>query len=316
MPLHPEMQMLLPQIEAMEPFTSLSPPRARANMETAAAMLGATRAAGVRVHDEQCPGPQGPLTVRIYQPETPDVSKAEATPRPALVFFHGGGWVIGSLNTYSSQCAALARNTGAVVLSVDYRLAPEHRFPAAVDDALTATRWAFESAGRLGLDPARIGLIGDSAGGNLAAVVAQALRGTTMEPCLQALIYPATDAHGDYPEKREHIPGMLNRAELDWFLEHYLRSDEDRADPRCSPLLTPDLTGLPPAIVALAEYDPLRPEGAAYSRRLQEAGVAVEVLDFPGLIHGFLGFAAMMPSCRSAEDQIHARVRAALVGGA
>jgi acetyl esterase len=230
------------------------------------------------------------------------------------VFFHGGGWVIGSVATYDPDCARLAARTGAIVLSVEYRLAPEHRFPAAVDDAVAAMRWAHANAARLGIDPARIAVAGDSAGGNLAAVVAQELRGRPEAPALQLLIYPATDAHADIPEKRQPIPGMLQPADLEWFEGHYLRSAEDRRDPRFSPNLTADLTGLPPAIVALAEFDPLYPEGLAYTQRLQAAGVPVELLSFSGLIHGFLAFAALLPSCRTAEEELHTRLRTALGG--
>lgn len=319
MPLHPELQQLLQQVQAMglPSFSSMTPAEARQRMGMSAGMLGNARPSGLRIHDEQLAGPGGPLTVRVFTPEPvpePSSSPAAEAPRPGVVFLHGGGWVIGSVADYEPDCARLAARTGAVVLSVEYRLAPEHPFPAAVDDAVAAMRWAHANAARLGIDPARLAVAGDSAGGNLAAVVAQELRGRPEAPCLQLLIYPATDAHTEIPEKRQPIPGMLQPADLDWFEGHYLRSDADRRDPRLSPNLAEDLSGLPPAIVALAEFDPLYTEGLAYARRLQAAGVTVEIMPFPGLIHGFLAFAALLPSCGTAEVELHARVRTALGG--
>lgn len=323
MPLHPELQQLLQQIQAMglPSFSSMTPAEARQRMGMSAGMFGAARPAGLRTHDEQLAGPGGPITVRVFTPERlptqqtdPQTDPGTEAPRPGVVFFHGGGWVIGSVADYEPDCSRLAARTGAIVLSVEYRLAPEHPFPAAVEDAVAATRWAHANAARLGIDPARLAVAGDSAGGNLAAVVAQELRGRPEAPCLQLLIYPATDAHTEIPEKRQPIPGMLQPADLDWFEDHYLRSEADRRDPRFSPNLTEDLSGLPPAIVVLAEFDPLHTEGQAYARRLQAAGVPVEVLPFPGLIHGFLAFAALLPSCGTAEIELHARLRSALGG--
>lgn len=315
MPLHPELQHMLQQIQAMglPPFSSMSPVEARQRMRLAARAFGAVQQGGVRSHDEQLAGPGGPITVRAFVPDRSEGSEPGA-PRPGVVYFHGGGWVIGSVESYEPECSRLAVRTGAVVLSVEYRLGPEHRFPAAVEDAVAAMRWACDNAARLGIDPARIAVAGDSAGGNLAAVVAQELRGSPAAPFLQLLIYPATDAHADIPEKRRPIPGMLQPEDLDWFMEHYLRSDADRRDPRFSPNLAADLTGLPPAIVALAEFDPLYFEGLAYAERLQAAGVPVELLQFSGLIHGFLALAALLPSCRAAEEHLHARLRTALDG--
>lgn len=319
MPLHPELQQLLQQIQAMglPSFSSMTPAQARQRMGMSAGMFGTARPSGLRIHDEQLEGPGGPITVRVFTPgpdQEPSSSQAAAAPRPGVVFFHGGGWVIGSVADYEPDCARLAARTGAVVLSVEYRLAPEHPFPAAVEDAVAAMRWAHANAARLGIDPSRLAVAGDSAGGNLAAVVAQELRGRPEAPFLQLLIYPATDAHTEIPEKRQPIPGMLQPADLDWFEGHYLRSEADRRDPRFSPNLTEDLSGLPPTIVALAEFDPLYTEGLAYARRLQAAGVTVEVVPFPGLIHGFLAFAALLPSCGTAEVELHARVRTALGG--
>lgn len=312
MPLHPEIQELLKQIEAvgLPPFSVITPQEARQRSARSAASLGSIRPPGVRIHDEELPGPGGPLRLRVFTPE------GLAGPLPGLVFFHGGGWVVGSVENSEAECSRLALGAAAVVLSVEYRLAPEHRFPAAVEDAVAAFRWVREHAERLGLVPERIGIGGESAGGNLAAVTCLELRGTDAAPCMQLLIYPSTDSATDYAEKREVIPGLITPSDLKWFTDHYLRSDADRSDPRVSPNLAPELSGLPHAIIAVAGFDPLYAEGMAYAARLQIAGVPLEILGFPDLIHAFISFAAVLPSCALAEEQIHARARAVLHGPA
>lgn len=312
MPLHPEIQELLKQIEAvgLPPLSAITPEEARQRMALSAASFGAIRPRGVRIHDEALPGPGGPIRLRVFTPEE------LAGPLPGLVFLHGGGWVIGSVEHYDAECSRLALGAAAVVLSVEYRLAPEHRFPAAVEDTVAAFRWVRDNAERLGLVPGRIGIGGDSAGGNLAAVTCLELRGTDAAPCMQLLIYPATDSATDFAEKREALPGLLSPSDMKWFTDHYLRSDADRSDPRVSPNLAPDLSGLPHAIIAVAGFDPLYAEGMAYAARLQIAGVPLEILGFPDLIHGFITFASVLPSCARAEEQIHARARAVLHGPA
>jgi acetyl esterase len=262
-----------------------------------------------RVVDTAAPGPAGDVPVRVYVP-----AAADAGPRPVLVYYHGGGWVIGNRDTHDVPCRALANRSGAVVVSVDYRLAPEHRFPAAVDDAYAAAVWAAEKAAEFGGDGGRLAVGGDSAGGNLAAVVAQ-LAGARGGPriAFQLLVYPAVDRHDDSPSMRDNALGpLLSRAWIEWFYGHYLDGPDDGLDPRCSPARAEDLTGLPPALVITAEFDPLRDQGAAYARRLRESGVHAEHVDFPGMIHGFFQMGGVVDGGRRAVERAAAALRAAL----
>ena len=234
------------------------------------------------VEDLRAPGPGGELRLRLYRP--PD-----AGPLPALVYFHGGGWTIGDLDTHDVVCRELALHGRCAVVSVDYRLAPEHKFPAAVDDSVAATRWVAREAGRLGLDASRIAVGGDSAGGNLAAVVALVARDDGGPPlAMQTLIYPATDMAADAPSHLRYAEGhLLTRDAILWFRGNYLRDAADEADWRASPLKAADLSRLPPAYVITAGFDPLVDEGRAYADRLQAAGVPVTYECFEGMIHGF-----------------------------
>jgi acetyl esterase len=241
------------------------------------------RAAVAEVRGVDVPGPAGPIPARLYHP-------SPGTARPLLVLFHGGGFVFGDLETHDPTARRFAAEGDAAVLSVDYRLAPEHPFPAGVDDAEAATRWAVDHAAELGGDPERVVVSGDSAGGNLAAVVALRLRDAG-GPSLagQLLIYPTTDMRtGDrYPSKRELAEGYgLSGHDMDWFGQQYIQDAGDLARPDASPMAAADLSGLPPAFVLTAEYDPLRDEGDAYAERLAEAGVAVEHVRLLGAIHG------------------------------
>lgn len=232
--------------------------------------------------DEAADGPGGPIPLRLYTPRAPG-------PRPGLIWFHGGGWVTGSLDSHDGLCRQLALDTGAVVVAVDYRLAPEHRFPAAVEDALAATRWVADRAARLGIDAGRLAVGGDSAGGNLAAVVSAIARDGGPPLCWQLLVYPITDCDLDTPSYRENAVGyLLTRAGMAWFWDHYLPDPASRAHPHASPLRAPDLSNLPPAYVITAEYDPLRDEGESYARRLRDAGVPTRLDRFEGMVHGFL----------------------------
>lgn len=247
------------------------------------------------VEDTKFDGPAGPIAVRIYRPEGDG-------PHPTVAFFHGGGFVIGDLDTHDNQCRWICRETGAVVASFDYRLAPEAPWPAAVEDCVAATRWAAENIDRLGGDPARLAVAGDSAGGNLAAVVAQQVRDGGPALAAQLLIYPATDLTDDqgatYPSRLENAQGyLLTVDDMLWFSGHYV-GGADPADPGISPLRG-DLRGLPPAVVATAEYDPLRDEGEAYAEALRAAGLPVTVRRFDGLIHGFFD----LPAVSSAAEQ-------------
>ena len=227
-------------------------------------------------------GPHGPIPLRLYR------HGEGSSPRPVLVYFHGGGWVIGDLDTHDTLCRQLALASGCVVVSVDYRMGPEHPFPAAVDDACAATRWVAAQAAALGLDAARLAVGGDSAGGNLAAVVSLALRGE-LPLAFQLLIYPATDQHRTHESHRRNAQGYLLTADtMTWFHDHYITDPAHDNDWRASPLLHPDLSGLPPALVLTAGYDPLRDEGVAYAQRLSESGVRATLVSFERQIHGFM----------------------------
>lgn len=305
MPLQPDVELVLQQLAAMggARISSLTPTQAREQMAQMGAMgakFGGPPAPGIDSEDRRIASPAGEIPVRIYTPS------GRAAPQPGLVYFHGGGWVVGSVPIYDRECRELARQLGCVVVSVDYRLAPEHRFPAAVVDCVAATRWVAQHAAALGIDGRRLAVGGDSAGGNLAAVVAQELRNGGEQPALigQLLIYPATDLAGDYPSKKEPGVGLLHPEDSTWFLGHYLNGPDDRNDPRASPLRAASLAGLPAAVVVVCEYDPLRDEGKAYAAALQAAGVPTTELFFAGHIHGFFSLAALIPSARAAQEEI------------
>jgi acetyl esterase len=252
------------------------------------------------------PGPGGPIPARLYR-------GAATGTLPVLVFFHGGGWVVGDIESHDTVCRHLASRAGCAVVSVDYRLAPEHKFPAAVEDCLAATAWVAGNAAALGVDAARLAVGGDSAGGNLAAVVSLLARdrGAPRITC-QLLIYPATDAAMRHESIARFGEGyVLTRATMRWFYDQYLRAPEDAADWQASPLAAPDLKGLPPAYVLTAGYDPLCDEGDAYAARLAAAGVAVTHRTFPGQVHGFAMNGKIIRAAETALDEIAAALRAA-----
>ena len=250
-----------------------------------------------RVEDLEIPGPAGALPARLYVPPTPSEG-----PLPLLVYFHGGGWVIGDLETHDSPCRFLAAHSGAGVLAVDYRLAPEHPFPAAAEDAFAAYAWARENAARLGADPARIAVGGDSAGGNLAAGVCLEARDEgAPPPAMQLLIYPVTDTGRELPSRQTLGEGfLLTRRDMAYYEDRYLPAGSDRNDPRVAVLQAGDLAGLPPAYVAVAGFDPLRDEGVAYAERLRETGVPTALRLHPGLVHTFVNLTAISPTARQA----------------
>jgi acetyl esterase len=259
------------------------------------------------VEDVAIPGAGGAIRVRVYTP-------AEAAPRPAMVYFHGGGWVVCDVETHDVVCRAIAVRSGAVVVSVDYRLSPESKFPAAVDDCFAATCWVAANAGRFGIDPARIAVGGDSAGGNLGAVIALKSRDERGPAIvLQVLVYPVTNlASFDTPSYGEFAEGYdLTRPQMEWFRSHYLASPEDGRNPYASPLLADDLRGLPPALVITAECDPLRDEGEAYARRLEEAGVPVTCTRYAGMIHPFFTLGGVIPQTHQAVQQVADALRRA-----
>lgn len=257
----------------------------------------------------------GRVPARVYRP-------AGTGPAPTVVYLHGGGFVIGDLDTHDNVCRRLVADTGAVVVSVDYRLAPEHRFPAAVEDSYAALTWVAEHVADFGADPARLVIGGDSAGGNLAAVCAQLAHADGLALAAQLLVYPAVDMLGDYPSRTENAEGyFLTLADMYWFAEHYTgltESDPAAAeldlDPRLSPIRAASLTGLAPAVVATAQYDPLRDEGDAYAAALTTAGVPVAHQQFPGLIHGFYGLEHLSPAIAAATTWINGRLKEIVSG--
>ena len=264
-----------------------------------------------RVEAKEIPGPAGPLPARFYVP----AGLPATEPAPLLLFFHGGGWVIGDLDTHDGVCRFLAAAAGVTVLAIDYRLSPEHPFPAAVEDAWASFAWAAANAAELGVDPARIAVGGDSAGANLGAVVSLLARaGGGAMPAMQLLIYPPTDAAADLPSRNLFARGfMLTKEDMDTWQAFYLPPGTDAADPRASILLAPDLTGLPPAYVTTAGFDPLRDEGEAYALRMREAGVSVALRRHPGLIHGFANMTAVSRTARAAMFEVAGALRMALV---
>jgi acetyl esterase len=249
-----------------------------------------------RIEELELPGPAGPIPARLYTPPG-----AEG-PAPLLAYFHGGGWVIGDLDTHDDPCRFLAAHSGAKLLSVDYRLAPEHPFPAAAEDAFAAHEWAVGNAERLGVDAGRIAVGGDSAGGNLAAgACLMAREAGAPSPAMQLLIYPVTETAGTAQSRNTFAEGfLLTRGDMDWFEEHYLPPGVDREDPRVALLGATDLSGLPPAYIAVAGFDPLRDEGETFALRLREAGVQVALRRHPDLIHTFANLTAVCPSAQQA----------------
>ena len=253
------------------------------------------------------PAPHGPIAARIYTPKDPRRTDGLA---PALVFFHGGGWVIGDLDSHDVVCRKLADEGRLIVISIDYRLAPEHKFPAAVDDSIAATQWIADNAQQLGIDASRLMVGGDSAGGNLAAVVAISARdGNGPAIAGQVLIYPATDFAMTHPSHSEPETSLLlTHSVIRWFKDHYL-GDADINDWRASPARATTLKGLPPAYVLTAGADPLRDEGDEYAARLKEAGVAVTYRHFPGQFHGFFTMGKLLQQANVAASEIGAWLR-------
>jgi acetyl esterase len=306
--LRPEIRALLDQQAASgrPPLHRQSVTQARAFHTEDAAPLNGEPVPVAAVADRAVPGPGGDLPVRVYTPEG-------SPPFPIVVFFHGGGWVVGTLDTYDPLCRALAAAVPAVVVSVDYRLAPEHRWPAAVEDAYAATLWASRHAAELGGAQHRLAVAGDSAGGNLAAVVALGARdrgGPAI--AFQLLVYPALAAAGDTGSWREYADGFyLTAAGMRWYWDHYL-GGADGAAPDASPLRAAFLGGLPPALVVTADHDVLRDEGEAYAARLGEAGVAADVRRVEGVVHGFLRWRAVTGAADAALQEAAAALREAL----
>jgi acetyl esterase len=311
--LDPEVQLLLRLMRlARRPeFETLPVPEAREEVRREAASVAGRRLPVARMEATTIPGPAGGLPARLYVPWGAPAAG------PLLVYLHGGGWVVGDLDTHDVPCRFLAREAGVRVLAVDYRRAPEHPFPAAVDDAVAAVRFAIEEGDRLGADPARVAVGGDSAGGNLSAAAARLLaQGGGPAPAFQLLIYPVTDLsrkRRSYELFREGF--FLTERQMDWYRDHYLPEAGAALDPRASPLLAEDLSGLPPAHVAVAGFDVLRDEGIEYAGRLLEADVDVTLGRHTGLIHGFANAASIGRSSRAAMLAAAAALEAGLSAG-
>jgi acetyl esterase len=309
-----------PQVVAMRERSARAGTRPLYTMsleQARAADLAAIQAAsggGEPVHsvlDRTIPGPVGELPIRVYRPDAPG-------PLPVLVYFFGGGWTLGSVETSDAVCRNLTNATGAMVVAPGYRLAPEHRFPAAVHDCHAALDWIAKNPAAIGADPTRIAVAGDSAGGNLAAAVTLLARGRG-GPGLaaQVLVYPNTDYLADGGSLRENAdPYLFNHTSVDWYWGHYLSDPADGHDPLASPLRAPTLSGLPPALIVTAEYDPLRDQAEAYARRLSESGVPVRCSRYDGMVHGFFCMYGELDAGRRALAEVAAFLRAHLLSAA
>jgi acetyl esterase len=306
MPVDPQIQTLLDKGTGVPATHTLPVHVARAQYEARTALMAP--AAGIAaVREQTIVGPAGPLRIRIYTPHG-------TGPFPLLVFCHGSGFVLCSLDTHDGMCRNLCAGAACVVASVDYRLAPEHKFPAGIDDCLHATRWAAAHAAELGTDPMRIAIAGDSAGANMAAVTALRVRdegGPLL--CGQLLLYPVTDYHmPGTPSYAENAEGYgLTRETMKWFWDHYLSDPSEGAHPHAAPLRAPVLAGLPPAFVITAEYDPLRDEGELYAERLRAAGVPAALSRYDGVNHGFMFWVGVVDKAGRAMDESCGWLRAA-----
>ncbi len=309
----PEVRGLLNMIELAStgPIEQQTPEEVREGYARLSAMMSREDVASTA--ERSVPTPDGDVPVRVYVP----LGDSDG-PRPVLVYLHGGGWTIGSIETHDNACRSLANGSRAVVVSVEYRLAPEHPFPAGLDDCRAAVRWVVDNAGDLGVDPERLAIGGDSAGGNLAAVLAQQLRDGGPPIRFQLLVYPAVDMTLSYPSIDENGEGyFLTKDSMVWFGANYLGAGGDAvdaADPQVSPLFAPPeaLAGLPPALVITAEYDPLRDEGEAYAAALRAAGVEATAPRYDGVIHGVFSLPDVIPEGKAAIDEACTALRAAL----
>jgi acetyl esterase len=291
--------------EGIPPVSKLTPAEARRLEREVDRMLTPPPEAVAVVRNTTIGGPSVQIPIRVYIPREGEIL-------PVLVYFHGGGWVLGELDSVDSLCRSLAKTADCVVVSVDYRLAPEHKFPAAVEDAYSATKWVGDNATVLSCDPKRIAVGGDSAGGNLAAAVSIMARDRSGPRIVcQLLICPVMNFRFDTASYLDNAEGYwLERDDMKWFWNHYLRDEEDGRNPYASPLLATDLSSLPPAFVITAEFDPLRDEGEAYAARLSECGVPVKLTRYDGMIHDFVNIAELRQG-RAALDEAAAELRKA-----
>lgn len=315
MSLDPDAETLLAMIRAAgrAPMETLSPDEARQQFRAGRAVTQPDPQEVAEVRDLSCPGPHGTIPLRAYRP----IGTAANEVLPVLVYYHGGGWLLGDLDSHDVACRHYANAAKCRVVSVDYRMAPEYKFPAAVDDCAAAAGWVVAQADALGIDRKRVAVGGDSAGGNLAAVIALMARdGDLPAVAFQLLVYPVTDlgmTHESYRRVTEGVP--LTSRTMDWFIDHYLPGPKDRADWRASPLRAADLSGVAPALVLTASYDPLCDEGVAYAERLEREGVRVIHLHFSDQLHGFVGQGRIIRAGNMALDMMAAALKRALWGG-
>ncbi|OGA14469.1 MAG: hypothetical protein A3H32_17790 [Betaproteobacteria bacterium RIFCSPLOWO2_02_FULL_63_19] len=305
--LDPQARLLLERVaqSKLPPLHSVAPAEARRMFSDACSALQPPPPQVAGLSELSFAGPGGPVALRLYRGRA-----APDAPVPVIVFFHGGGFTVGDLETHDVPCRTLANFARCAVLSVDYRLAPEHKFPAALDDCVAAVRWTAANAERLGFDRERIVVAGDSAGGNLAAGAALALRREDFRISRQVLIYPGLDSRNRSPSHIEFAKGyLLEREDILWFIGNYLRSDADALDWRASPMLAPDHRGLPPVQIITAGFDPLRDDGLAYAEKLTASGVAVTYECFEGMIHGFVTMGAALAAADHALYRVAQSMR-------
>jgi len=311
--LHPQAQALLRLIaeKGIPPTHTLPVAKAREYYVVRRQVTQPAPPDVAEVRQLQATGPAGAIPLRMYRPAGSRAGEA----LPVLVYYHGGGWVIGDLDTHDTLCRELANGSGCAVVAVDYRMGPETRFPGAVEDALAATRWVHANAAKLGLDGTRLAVGGDSAGGNLASVVALSARDSGDLPiAFQLLIYPATDQRHDvYPSRAANGKGyLLEKDTMDWFHDHYIDDPKKDLDWRASPMLHADHRNLPPAFVLVAGFDPLRDEGIAYADKLSEAGNRADLVSFERQIHGFITMGKVIDEANTAVQLCAAALRRAL----
>ncbi|MCK5922160.1 MAG: alpha/beta hydrolase, partial [Methylococcales bacterium] len=287
--LDPALKAMLAQAEAavaagQPELWELSAPEARAGFKMMTTMFDGQPVDVHAVANQTIPTPAGELPIRLYTPRP--INDNEKL--PVLTFFHGGGWTVGDLDTHDVLCRYLSLHADCLVVAVDYRMGPEHKFPAAVEDSWAATKWVSENAATFGGDATRIAVGGDSAGGNLSAVVAHQAKNDPLSLVFQMLIYPSVDAGTDYPSRTEYAQGyFLTKESMDWFFGNYVNGESDYTDPRVSPMMADDFSELPPALVITAGFDPLQDEGKAYAEKLRAAGVPTEYTHYESMIHGF-----------------------------